>query len=141
MIITEDYNKGIAINSDELIDLKAIADVGISEITLDDYPNLLVFPDSFESYDRDFAKKKICEIIDDGKILKTNSIVGFVGRNKTHLSIHSRFAGEDGEDDFFLHYMLQKVTSINLFSLQHTIDEDSVFNFLLYLFQPILEQT
>ena len=134
---TSDYNKGIEISPDEFDDLRAIADVEISNITLDDYPNLLVFPDSFSSYDRDFGKKVICEIKDEGKTLHTNSIVGFIGRNNTHLSIHSRFANND--EDFFLHYMLQKVAKINLFNLQHTMDEDSVFDFLLYLFPLYLK--
>lgn len=137
-MITSDYNIK-AISSDELQDLKAIADVGISDITIEDYPNLLVFPDSFESYDRDFGKKVICNIINDGKELHTNSIVGFIGRNKTHLSIHSRFA-DDGKEDFFFHYMLQKVAKINLFSLQHTMNEDSVFDFLIYLFPLYLKK-
>ena len=137
-MITSDYHR-IAIKPKELQDLKAISDVGISDITLDEYPNLLVFPDSFERYDRDFGKKVICNISDEGKTLYTNSIVGFIGRNKTHLSIHSRFAN-DGEEDYFLHYMLQKVAKINLFSLQHTMDEDSVFDFLIYLFPLYLKK-
>ena len=119
-------------------DLRVIADVQISNITLEDYPNLLVFPDSFKSYDKDLGKKVICNITDGGKTLITNSIVGFIGRNETHLSIHSRFAN-DGEKDFFLHYMLQKVAKINLFNLQHTMDEDNVFDFLLYLFPLYLK--
>ena len=137
-MITSDYHSK-PISPEELQDLKAITDVGISDITLEDYPNLLVFPDSFDSYDRDFGKKVICSIVNDGKELCTNSIVGFVGRNKTHLSIHSRFA-KDGEEDYFLHYMLQKVAKINLFSLQHTMDEDSVFDFLVYLFPMYLKK-
>ena len=137
-MITSDYHR-IAIDPKELQDLKEIADVGISDIKLEDYPNLLVFPDSFESYDRDFGKKVICNIINDEKELYTNSIVGFIGRNKTHLSIHSRFA-DNGNADYFLHYMLQKVAKINLLSLQHTMDEDSVFDFLLYLFPLYLKK-
>lgn len=137
-MITSDYHR-IAIDPKELQDLKAISDVGISDIKLEDYPNLLVFPDSFESYDRDFGKKVICNISDEGKTLYTNSIVGFIGRNKTHLSIHSRFA-DNGNADYFLHYMLQKVAKINLFSLQHTMDEDSVFDFLIYLFPLYLKK-
>ena len=137
-MITSDYHRK-SINPEELQDLKEIADVGISDITLEDYPNLLVFPDSFESYDRDFGGKVICNIINDEKELYTNSIVGFIGRNKTHLSIHSRFA-DDGDADYFLHYMLQKVARINLFSLQHTMDEDSVFDFLIYLFPLYLKK-
>lgn len=137
-MITSDYHRK-AISPEELQDLKVIADVGISDITIEDNPNLLVFPDSFDSYDRDFGKKVVCNVINDGKELYTNSIVGFVGRNKTHLSIHSRFA-DDGKEDFFLHYMLQKVAKINLFNLQHTMDEDSVFDFLLYMFPVYLKK-
>lgn len=136
-MITEDYHRK-PINPEELQDLKAIADVGISEISLEDYPNILVFPDSFESYDREFGDKVICNVINDGKELYTNSIVGFVGRNKTHLSIHSRFSC--GREDYFLHYMLQKVAKINLFNLQHSIDEDGVFDFLIYLFPLYLKR-
>lgn len=136
-MITSDYS--IAnITPDELDDLRVIADVEISNISLEDYPNLLVFPDSFNSYDRDFGKKIICSIADEGRKLCTNSMVGFIGRNNTHLSIHSRFAN-NGKEDFFLHYMLQKVAKINLFNLQHTMDEDSVFDFLLYLFPLYLK--
>ena len=124
-MITRDYNYSapLKIYPEEMDDLRVIADVQISNITLEDYPNLLVFPDSFKSYDKDLGKKVICNITDGGKTLITNSIVGFIGRNETHLSIHSRFAN-DGEKDFFLHYMLQKVAKINLFNLQHTMDED-----------------
>ena len=136
-MITSDYTK-TNIAPDELDDLRAIADVEISNITLEDYPNLLVFPDSFNSYDRDFGRKVICSIEDEGRKLRTNSMVGFIGRNNTHLSIHSRFA-DNGKEDFFLHYMLQKVAKINLFNLQHTMDEDSVFDFLLYLFPLYLK--
>ena len=138
MIITSDY-KAQAISSNELEDLKAIADVEISNISLENYPNLLVFPDSFEEYDKDFGKKTVCSIINEGKSILTNSIVGFIGRNNTHLSIHSRFA-QDGKNDYFLHYMLQKVSKINLFDLKHTMDEDSVFDFLLYLFPLYLKK-
>lgn len=142
-MITCDYNYTVekankAISPQELQDLKKIADIKISNISLEDCPNLLVFPDSFKSYDRDFEKKVICNIINDGAELHTNSIVGFIGRNKTHLSIHSRFANED--EDYFLHYMLQKVAKINLLNLKHTINEDSVFDFLIYLFPLYLKK-
>ena len=137
-MITSDYHRK-AINPDEYQDLREIADVRIADITLEEYPNLLVFPDSFETYDRDFGKKVICNVSDEGKELYTNSIVGFVGRNKTHLSIHSRFS-KDGEEDYLLHYLLQKVASISLFNLQHTMAEDSVFDFLIYLFPLYLKK-
>ena len=137
-MITKDYSQ-TAITNSELEDLKVIADVELSAIALEDYPNLLVFPDSFDSYDKEFGKKVICSISEDGSYLFTNSIVGFIGRNDTRLSIHSRFT-EDYKEDFFLHYMLQKVAKINLLQLQHTLNEDSVFDFLLYLFPLYLKK-
>lgn len=135
-MITRDYSHNV-ISPEEYQDLNAIAGVQISEMTLEAHPNLLIFPDSFECYDRDFGKKVICHIEND--VLYTNSIVGFVGRNSTNLSIHSRFSA-DKEKDYFLHYMLQKVAKINLFSLQHSMDEDTVFDFLLYLFPAYLKK-
>ena len=137
-MITSDYNV-VSISKEELEDLKVISDVVISNITLDDYPNLLVFPDSFENYNRDFGKKKICSIINQGKELVTNSIVGFIGRNNTNLSIHSRFA-KNNTEDYFLHYMLQKVSKINLLNLHHTLSEDSIFDFLIYMFPLYLKK-
>ena len=62
-----------------------------------------------------------------------------MGRNSTRLSIHSRFA-KGNDEDYFLHYMLQKVAKINLFNLQYTISEDSVFDFLVYLFPLYLKK-
>lgn len=135
-MITRDYSHNV-ISPEEYQDLNAIAGVQISEMTLEDHPNLLIFPDSFECYDKDFGRKVICHIEND--VLYTNSIVGFVGRNSTNLSIHSRFSADKGKD-YFLHYMLQKVAKINLFSLQHSMDEDTVFDFLLYLFPAYLKK-
>ena len=119
-------------------DFQAIANISISGISLEEHPNLLVFPDSFEQYDRDLGNKVICFIDPEKKTLLTNSIVGFVGRNSSRLSIHSRFA-EKGQD-YFLHYMLQMVAKINIFNLQHTLDEDSVFDFMIYLFPLYLKR-
>ncbi|WP_297194187.1 hypothetical protein [uncultured Porphyromonas sp.] len=137
-MITYDYSQA-PISPDERRDLEVIAGVRIEDITIEDYPNLLVFPDSFDSYDRDLARKEVCAISADGSKLFTNSIVGFIGRNKTHLSIHSRFA-KGGVEDFFLHYMLQRVARINLFNLSHAIDEDAVFDFLIYMFPQYLKK-
>lgn len=140
-MITSDYSTKPISPAEvlEVRDLKAIADVEISDIKLDDYPNLLVFPDSFCSYDRDFGKKCICSLSSDGNTLTTNSIVGFVGCNNTHLSIHSRFS-KSGSNDFFLHYMLQKVSKVNILNLNHSFDEDGVFDFLMYLFPAYLKR-
>ena len=52
---------------------------------------------------------------DDNSVrIKSNNIMGFVGRKKQQLKIYSRF--DDEEHDLFLHYMLQKVFSYNIFN-------------------------
>ena len=70
--------------------------------------------------------------------LVTENIMGFVGYNDTQVSIRSRFAQQQG--DYFLHYMLQKVFAINLFDLKHDSDNESVFDFLIYLFPAFLKR-
>lgn len=65
--------------------------------------------------------------------------MGFVGRNDTRLTIHSRFAKSD-ENDFFLHYLLQKVFAINIFNFDQTSGEEGIWDFLLYLFPYFLKK-
>ena len=52
--------------------------------------------------------------------------------------IYSRF--DNQKHDFFLHYMLQKVFSFNIFSLDFTSSEDNVFEFLVYMFPAMLKK-
>lgn len=69
-----------------------------------------------------------------GNKLTTYNIAGFVGTQNTLLSIRSRFAQDNG-DDYFLHYMLQKVFNINISTLEHATDRNKAFQFLPYLFK------
>ena len=76
---------------------------------------------------------------DDNSVrIKSNNIMGFVGRKKQQLKIYSRF--DDEEHDLFLHYMLQKVFSYNIFNLDFTTSEDNVFDFLLFMFPAMLKR-
>ncbi|MGZ2372030.1 McrC family protein [Ancylomarina sp. YFZ004] len=70
--------------------------------------------------------------------ISTNNIMGFVGLNESEVTIKSRFS--DGEKDYFLHYMLQKVFSINLFDLKHSTANANTFDFLIYLFPFYLKK-
>lgn len=69
-----------------------------------------------------------------GDKLTTYNIASFVGTQNTLLSIRSRFAQDNG-DDYFLHYMLQKVFNINISTLEHATDRNKAFQFLPYLFK------
>ena len=60
------------------------------------------------------------------------------GRGDERLTIHSRFA--NGDDDYFLHYMLQDVLQLNLTSLNVGLSqEDSWYQLLIYLFPKYLQ--
>ncbi len=75
----------------------------------------------------------------DGDKLVTGNIMGFVGYNGTQVSIRSRFAKDDG-NDYFLHYMLQKVLCLNVFNLDFQSDRENIFDFLIYLFPGFLKE-
>lgn len=64
--------------------------------------------------------------------------MGFVGRKNQQMKIYSRF--DNQEHDYFLHYMLQKVFSYNIFNLDFTSSEDNVFEFLVYMFPAMLKK-
>lgn len=135
---TTDYNR-TEIGNDELNDIKAIANISLADLSSDRYPDLLVFPESLNHYDSGFGSKIIGYVTGNNELL-TNSVVGFVGRNNTQLSIHSRFA-KDTKSDYFLHYMLHRINCLNLFDLQHSIsEEDAALNFLIYLFPRYLNK-
>ena len=99
--------------------------------------DLLVFPQSFDEY-RDNIEKSPIFLLDENK-LTTYNIMGFVGRNDTQLTISSRFTKND-RFDYFLHYMLQKVFSINILKFDQTPNKENIWDFLLYLFPYYLKK-
>ena len=129
--------EGLVIDDElHLANLKKIAEKPICELSLDDNPNLLIFPQDYNEYGDKIGKEYVFEVR-DGK-LYTGNIMGFIGYGETKVRIHSRFA--QGEDDYFLHYMLQKVFAINLFDLKYHADDESIFDFLIYLFPAFLKR-
>ena len=138
MIQTQDNSTTKAIpEGQELDDLKCMAKPSISELCSDDGSSLLVFPHSLGEYGDKIGAEHIFSV-NNGNQLVTGNIMGFVGYNDTQVSIRSRFAQQQG--DYFLHYMLQKVFAINLFDLKHDSDNESVFDFLIYLFPAFLKR-
>ena len=111
-------------------DLEKIAKYKIGD-KFDGNRNVLVFPQDINEC-KDKIRDNYIISLADYKI-STGNIMGFVGVNDTQLDIRSRFA-EGDKEDFFLHYMLQKVFSINLFDIQHTSTKEQIFDFLMYLF-------
>ena len=135
--ISDNNWEGLTIDDEHhLENLQKISEKPIGKLNLDDNPNLLIFPQNLEEYGDKIGKEYVCET-KEGKLC-TGNIMGFIGYGDTKIRIHSRFA--QGEDDYFLHYMLRKVFSINLFDLKYHADEESIFDFLIYLFPAFLKR-
>lgn len=117
--------------------LKRIAEQPIAKLCLDDNPSLLIFPQSLQEHGDKLGDSYILQL--DGGCLATGNIMGFIGYHDTKVRIKSRFA-QDDDNDFFLHYMLQKVFAVNLFDLQFNSDKESIFDFLIYLFPTFLKR-
>ena len=126
-----------AIDDNTRKDLQRIANAQIKDLKGDKRPNLLVFPRDLGYYGDDVGEGRIISFHDD--CISTGNIMGFVGVNDTQVDIISRFAKTDGED-YFLHYMLQRVFAINLFDIKHTTSSQPIFDFLLYMFPYFLKK-
>ncbi len=136
MITTTDNNCGKCIvdSQQDLENLLQIANRNISGLK-----NVLVFPPDFKQYGDEIQKQCVFDIDLSTKTLTTGNIMGFIGCGGTQVSIRSRFS-QSGSEDYFMHYMLQKVFSINLFNLKHSKSDDPVFDFLMFMFPFFLKQ-
>ena len=121
-----------------IADLSDIANKNLVDLQ-ENNPDLLIFPQSLGEYRDDIEKSHIFSLDKDNSLLTTYNLMGFVGRNDTQLTITSRFA-KDNQQDYFLHYMLQKVFSINLLNFDQTTDKEYIWDFLLYLFPYFLKK-
>ena len=136
---TRDNNGGKNLDSFDNLninDLTCIANRTLIDLQKDN-PDLLVFPHSLGQYRDDVEKSHIFSL--DEESLTTYNLMGFVGRNTSQLTISSRFAKDD-KNDYFLHYMLQKVFSINLLKFDQTANKENIWDFLLYLFPYYLKK-
>jgi 5-methylcytosine-specific restriction endonuclease McrBC regulatory subunit McrC len=120
-------------NQDDIENLSQYAGKDIRDIVKEN-SDLLIFPRSLNGHHDDIDKNHIYTLSDNQLI--TGNIMGFIGVNRTQLSIVSRF--DTGENDFFPHYMLQKVFSLNIFNLETGYENNSVWDFLHYLFPYFL---
>lgn len=98
--------------------------------------NIFIFPSDLD-YSPDLDKdQKILETVN--REIKTGNVIGFLGCGQERLTISSRFSSKS--DDYFLHYLLQKVLNINLTSLDVGLSrEERLYQLLIYLFPKYLE--
>lgn len=128
--------------------LRLIANKTIGDLQKES--GILVFPPKVEETDDKIKDSVIFNLKegDNSFSLETGNIMGFIGRNDTELNICSRFThrvkNEKGDEiileknDFFLHYMLEKVCHVNLTNLKSTSTPDKIFDFLPFLFPQYL---
>jgi 5-methylcytosine-specific restriction endonuclease McrBC regulatory subunit McrC len=138
----EDEGEGGDDSQTTIENLSAIANKKLSDLQKEN-PDLLVFPKGFDVYHDDIGKLHICSLYDDK--LTTYNLMGFVGRNDTQLTISSRFTRSNDRTrgnncDYFLHYMLGKVLSLNVVNLDTTKNNEGIEDFLPYLFPAYLKK-
>lgn len=72
------------------------------------------------------------------KSLSTGNVMGFIGFGDDELKIRSRF--DEGQGDYLLHYMLMRVCCPNIVNLNHSTNNDSAFDLLMFLFPKMLSE-
>lgn len=133
-LLTKDNNISdpLILTESQKADLLPIAGKSLKSLGDD----ILVFPQDFDVYGDDIGKGVAFSV--DGDKLMTGNIMGFIGRGDTMVKIGSRF--DNGNGDYFMHYMLEKVLSINLFDLNYGSDKEEIFDFLPFLFPYYLKK-
>ena len=113
---------------------QALLDRTLDNLSKED--NIFIFPNDL-THTPDLDKdQKIFETINQE--IKTGNVIGFLGCNQERLTISSRFS--DKYNDYFLHYLLQKLLNINLTSLDVGLSpEDKLYQLLVYLFPKYLQ--
>ena len=97
---------------------------------------VFIFPNDLKNSSDLERDQKIFETVNQE--IKTGNVIGFLGYGQERLTISSRFSIKG--DDYFLHYLLQKVLHINLTSLDVALSrEDKLYQLLMYLFPKYLQ--
>lgn len=137
--IQDNDNNGKVCHLLKVSDLLSVANKPIRQLCEEDN-DILIFPLHIDDADDRIGDSHIVDIYTEdcnSVRIKSGNIMGFVGRKNHQLKIYSRF--DSNNNDYFLHYMLQKVLSFNVFNMEFTSSEENVFDFLLYLFPTLLK--
>ena len=98
--------------------------------------SIFIFPNDLQNSPDLDKDQKILETVNQK--IKTGNVIGFLGCGQERLTISSRFSSKS--DDYFLHYLLQKVLNINFTCLDVGLSyEDRLYQLLIYLFPKYLE--
>ncbi|MGM9803678.1 MAG: McrC family protein [Muribaculaceae bacterium] len=130
---------------EEFLLFSSIANRKISDLLDDRGNDLLIYPHSFMQCKDKMGGQYLFTLQTNWKagkctevVLETGNMAGFIGMNGQSISILSRFS--KNAEDFFLHYMLQKVLCLNVVNLSHGTTNEQIFSFLIYLFPKFLKE-
>ena len=113
---------------------QALLDRTLDNLSKED--NIFIFPNDLKNSPDLEKDQKIFETVNQE--IKTGNVIGFLGCGQERLTISSRFSDES--NDYFLHYLLQKVFHINLTSLDVALSrEERLYQLLMYLFPKYLQ--
>ena len=113
---------------------QALLDRTLDNLSKED--NIFIFPNDLKNSPDLEKDQKIFETVNQK--IKTGNVIGFLGCSQERLTISSRFSDES--NDYFFHYLLQKVFHINLTSLDVALSrEDRLYQLLMYLFSKYLQ--
>lgn len=141
MVELTDNQRGKEISMSEIEDFLPLANKDIRKLC-EENKRLLVFPHSLDMSNDKIEYNPLFEVEDYKKEtlkVRTGNIMGFIGSNGKSMRIRSRF-DQNENNDFFLHYMLQKVLSYNLFDLNYGSSQDNVLDLLELLFPTFLHK-
>ena len=146
-LCTTDNNCGVSFASlggteIDYQNLNKIANTTVEELTKNN-PSLLIFPQALGAHDDGIDEQIVFNLHGNPEqleklTLKTGNLMGFIGIGDTHLKIASRFSSQD-QNDYFMHYMLQKVFSINLFDWKYQ-NSDGELDLLMFVFPSLLKK-
>ena len=131
--IADNNYKGVSIDKSDIENIKQFANKKIKYLKEN---NLFIL--SKNSFKDDIENSDIIELDEVNNKIYSNNIMGFIGYNDTQIKITSRFASED--EDYFLHYMLQKVFYSNIFNWEYATEKDYSFDFLIYMFTHFFQK-
>lgn len=139
-IADNDY-QGTCFQHNEISDLLCYGNKSLKALC-EEHEGLLVFPPHLKDTDDRLGEDPIFSFAygetDEDIIVTTGNVMGFVGKGKQKLRIFSRFDRKN-KHDYFLHYMLQRVLSINIFDFDTNSADEDVFDLLLFLFPHYLK--
>lgn len=148
VIHLKDNNCGVSkiINTEtQYDDLSAIANITVDGL-LKRNPDLLIFPQSLGINQDKIEELEVLHLSGSRNNLqecniKTGNLMGFIGNGTTKVTITSRFArNSETKDDYFLHYLLQKVLSLNIVDMKYSADNLGEFDLLIYMFPSLLKK-